>query len=585
MHRLLLGLVSATILATGAGQVLARDDALVAQGRAMYAEGRLPDGKPLQGSRVALDAVSGRAAACTNCHRASGLGDVEGNVVIPPITGHALFGTGEAVVVRQDRRFDPGLSEQHPAYTEASFAAAVRAGSNHSGRALGPLMPRFDLSDAQLQALAAYLNTLSDHWSAGAHADQVHIATAIAPDMDPARRSAFLQTLTTLLTQMNGNVASGQRQKIPSIERHLGSRRKLTLDIWELHGPSSTWQEQLNQHQQHDPAFALLSGLGGHEWQPVQDFCDSNQVVCWFPSVDLIPANAQQSTFSLYLSGGVLTEARVMAAQAAMQGTRVMQLVGADPLAAAGAQALRQALPANTVVETLHAGDLSAARLQAIQPDDAVAVWLSPQELPLLSHLASSVSKVWISASLAADADHALPASLSSHAMLVQTLELPGIRNANLMRFDAWLEGSKVRLVDRKMQSEVYFAARSLVYMLRGMLNNLYTPYLIERAESTLSMFEAMQVQDEVQALMMAPANKHPVDPNAKAAPDAAATAMDATAREKARLNDLLLRGGTTMYPRLNLAPGQRIASKGAYLQSVRQPSPSTSAEPVWVAP
>ncbi|MEY8876916.1 MAG: hypothetical protein AB9M60_10440, partial [Leptothrix sp. (in: b-proteobacteria)] len=46
----------------------------IAQGRAIYADGVLPSGLLLTGVRAGGVVVRGREAACTLCHRASGMG-------------------------------------------------------------------------------------------------------------------------------------------------------------------------------------------------------------------------------------------------------------------------------------------------------------------------------------------------------------------------------------------------------------------------------------------------------------------------------------------------------------------------------
>ena len=148
----------------------------------------------------------------------------------------------------------------------------------------------------------------------------------------------------------------------------------------------------------------------------------------------------------------------------------------------------------------------------------------------------------------------------------------------------AWLEGSQVPLVDLRMQSEVFFAAGSLQATLRGMLNNLHTDYLIERAEATLSGFETMQVQEEIQAMTMGPMNKSPLQTTRASAEQVAAKAAT-TKAQAAHLEEMRMRGGTTVYPRLSLAQGQRFASKGAYLERLNPDAQGITGDAEWVVP
>jgi cytochrome c553 len=568
------------------------DSLLEATGRRIYLEGVLPNGQPLRGIRADLGEVSGQAGACVNCHRPSGLGMAEGTEDIPPVTGNALFGGAEPVYVRFDRRFNPGLSTPHAPYDEVSFAAALRNGRHQTGRTMEVLMPRYVLSDAQVHAVAAYLKTLSNVWSPGISDDSIHLATVIAPGVDNKRRQAFINTLNTVVHQMNMNVVSGQRQRISVIERRLRTRRKLALDIWELTGPSSSWAQQLADKQMAQPVFAILSGLAKDEWQPVQDFCEVKRVGCWFPSLDLVPSGAEQSHYSLYFSSGVAVEADVIAHTLSSRSGRIVQWVGSDPVALGGAAALRrrlvetgrgaQLMP-DVAVDTdmLDAADTA---LSALTANDTLALWLRPDDLAKLNAIPSSAAQVFVSATLTGNEPLALAQPWPPNTLLVQQYELPRRRDINLERFDAWQQGSRVEMVDRRMQSEVYFSARSLMWTLRGMLNNLHTDYLIERAESGLSMFEAMQVQDELQAMMMSPVNKQPPS-NIQATPSEVAAAAVAGQAQMDHLEAMRKRDGTTFYPRLSLGQGQRFASKGAYLVRLNPDALGTAADPLWVVP
>jgi hypothetical protein len=454
------------------------------------------------------------------------------------------------------------------------------------------LMPRYALSDHELQVLAAYLRTLSREWSPGVSGDEIRFATVIAPDVRPERRKAFLDTLTTAVNQINVSLAAGLRKKIPIDERRLHTRRAWALDVWELSGPSSTWSAQLDRWQAQRPVFAILSGLAGDEWQPVHDFCERARVGCWFPSVELVPAGAEQGRYSLYFSRGVALEAEVVARRVTVVEGRVVQLVASDPVARGAAAAMQRALAAR-VDETGPRPAMNIAWQPAVAPvvaeaiatlgeQDCLVLWLRPQDLSALGALPPTAARVFLSATLAGDEAAALPPAWRRRATLLQPLEQSRLRAANLERFDAWLSASKQLPVDRRMQSEVYFAVRFLMVTVRGMLNNLHTDYLIERAETTLSMFEAMQVQDEIQAMMMGGGGKGPPRPAAEAD---RAVMSTVTHRQMSRLDEMSRRRGTTVYPSLSLGPGQRFASKGVYLETLNPDVPGIVGEPEWVVP
>jgi hypothetical protein len=97
-------------------------------------------------------------------------------------------------------------------------------------------------------------------------------------------------------------------------------------------------------------------------------------------------------------------------------------------------------------------------------------------------------------------------------------------------------------------------------------------------------MFEAMQVQEEVRDMTMGPMNRRPLSPTPPTAAETAAMAAAAKAQSD-HLEEMRKRGGTTVYPRLSLGPGQRLASKGAYLERLNPDGPGIVGDPEWVRP
>ena len=107
-------------------------------------EGTLPSGEPLKGKRQNSTEVEGAAAACETCRRRSGMGSLEGNIVITPITGNYLFATEEnRQLALVDPRAAKNVTRPHAPYTLESLAKAIREGVNVSGKPLSPLMPKY----------------------------------------------------------------------------------------------------------------------------------------------------------------------------------------------------------------------------------------------------------------------------------------------------------------------------------------------------------------------------------------------------------------------------------------------------------
>lgn len=100
------------------------------------------------------------ALSCADCHGADGRGGrvqmMMTSFEAPDIRWSALTEDhGEA-----HGEEEPGA--EHPPYTEASLRVAITEGIDPAGQPLDPLMPRWRLSEADLDDLVEFLKTLDD---------------------------------------------------------------------------------------------------------------------------------------------------------------------------------------------------------------------------------------------------------------------------------------------------------------------------------------------------------------------------------------------------------------------------------------
>ncbi|HXU94321.1 MAG TPA: hypothetical protein VFP33_11770 [Gallionella sp.] len=553
-------------------------------GRRIYQEGVLPSGAPLRGIRMADSMVSGAEAACVNCHRRSGMGGVEGDVQVSPINGRFLFPQrGDTALATMDPRVGKRMNQAHAPYNDESLGIAIRRGINNSGREMSVVMPRYTLSEPEMKALTAYLGQLSGQWSPGVTAETLRFATVIAPDVEPERRKVLIDMMRTAFNQKNGSTATasnfrGRRHMTSAAEFVLGTERKWELDVWELQGPPDSWGGQLDEHYRQHPVFALVSGLSNSTWQPVHDFCERQQVPCWFPSVDLPPAT--QAFYPLYFSRGVALEAGVLARHLTDKGRqrpqRLVQVYRDETVGRGAASAMTQTLVGSGITvedRILSDGSPEAFRkaMAAVRPGDSVMLWLRPADMRALGKVPPSAA-IYFSAVLSAGEHGPLPAEWKRSARLVYPYELPDKRQANLAYFHQWLEMRNLALVDEPLQSEVFFALNFLTDTLAEMLDNLYRDYLMERAENMISKYEGGKAEEQ-----------------ARARDSLRSEARGMVVVSQGGMNDEAQRGsrsGTTIYPRLSLGPTQRFASKGGYIVRFASPSSDTLvAESGWIVP
>ncbi|TMH77349.1 MAG: cytochrome c [Betaproteobacteria bacterium] len=123
------------------------------RGKIIYTTGQSPSGRPLLYRLLSAgtNVFPAKGVSCANCHGLDGKGARKGDAVAPDITYGALSqpSTASASSIRQ-----------RAPYTDALLARAITQGLDSSGEQLSPLMPRWVLSEPELQDLLKYLKRL-----------------------------------------------------------------------------------------------------------------------------------------------------------------------------------------------------------------------------------------------------------------------------------------------------------------------------------------------------------------------------------------------------------------------------------------
>ena len=432
-------------------------------GRRIFEEGILNDGQPL--SAVAADGIEirGANAACRQCHRRSGMGSHEGDVTVAPIAGPLLFARPTAAPARAGR---PAAAPQRrlarPAYDDETLARAIRTGVDPSGQPLHPLMPRYRIDDAGVAALLAHLKQLGSSPAPGVAPGVIRLATIITDEAEPAQARIVADTLR----------AWAARGAVSHLET--------PLDLWRLEGPPSTWRKQLDDHYRRQPVFAVVGGLAGAHWQPVEDFCEAATLPCVFPIVDAAPERPGQR-FSFYLSPGVTIEARMLAEHLATRPAVPLTQVVADDAGRQAAATLTSRLPGTAA----RLWDWSASPGSPATDDAVLVAWLRPREVERLLGSLGARPTVYLSARLSPPERVAIPPEWRPHVRWLATRVDPAqVAAGATVTLAPWTAYLQLPVVDQALQAEVHAAAYFFSDALARMRGHWQREYLLESIEA-----------------------------------------------------------------------------------------------------
>jgi hypothetical protein len=393
-------------------------------------------------------------------------------------------------------------------------------------------MPRYPLSDEELDILVEYMKTLSSVSAVGVTEKEMHFATIVSDSVPLGSRKAFLDVFHAYFQQKNVETRneSSRAEHAPWHKAWVfGPYRKWVLHLWELKGPQASWAEQLAAHYRKQPVFAVLSGLVSGSWEPIHAFCERTQVPCIFPVTDL-PVIDEQDFYSVYLSKGMVLEAQAIARNLADDGLLgdVLQVFHAgDPRGMAGSAALRESVQLRggsisdlSLTEAAGESPPTHSSPMADVQHDAVILWLNkPQVETFWQRLDgdSMPARIYLSTSLYGAEPEGIPPAVRPRVLFVHPYEMPERLERLLMRSTGWLRAKRIYAPAKKrIQADAFFALKMAGAAAKSIQGYFNREYFVEQLE-------------------------HMVD-NASY---------------------------TSVYPRVSLAPGQRFIVKGCYLARV----------------
>lgn len=512
----------------------------IALGQRIYQHGTLAAGEPTTALVQGDVPVDGRQFSCMNCHRRSGMGAIEGDRIIPPVTGAALYhdsaqfwtdieGLMNATPIQSVR--PPSLPyRKRPAYTDETLAQAIRHGRGADGQPLDRLMPRYPFSDEAMAALIAYLKTLSAQFSPGVTSKEIYLATVITEEVSAQQQKAMLGVLNTYFREKNAQTR-GERQRIhagPFYHAYKNKAyRQWQLIPWVLTGTPEHWQAQLHAYYQQQPVFALISGISTQSWQPIHDFCAHQQLPCLLPNTDW--PTVDNDFYALYFSKGLALEALAIAQYIDTQTTQAHIVQISKP----NIQRIMRILP--EYYQDKPAYQVSnwlltqSGKQQRIAEADWVIFWLTADDI--IEIVADNKENQFMFSSTLLNGNFAaIPVSLRQRSRVAHLYTLPKVLTRRQRRLELWLNSRGMKWLDKRIQAQTYFACLVMSEGLMHIQRYFYRDYLLDALDHA----ENMGIY-------------------------------------------------SIFYPRLSFGPGQRYLAKGSYIVALAQDG--SVIQHTWIVP
>ncbi len=496
------------------------DQQILAYGKAIYRKGLLPDGTAVKASFGTGAPVPEQAVACANCHKRSGLGAVEGNLIVWPVNAASLFsprrttgawrasvkddGPGSRSRWHLPVKFDSQAAR--PAYTQETLARMIRTGVDASGRHTSMAMPRYDLSDEHMAMLMQYLAQLSpdQEFSPGVNKQSIRFGVVVDSRVSQRKKEAMLKVLKSVTkahnTQTRPHIRRAAKGPFYKTEAY-GAYRQIELVVWELTGEEESWRAQLEDYQEESPVFALLGGISATTWQPIHEFCEEHEIPAILP-LTREPVISDSDWYTLYFSKEHYQEGDVTAQYLARSG---------QPPAGAIVQLYRPGTPGENsargfsnrwsamgreqgklenVVLDVPVSTLPWEKILGDMAPGPLLVWLEGEDLRQFLTVMQSLhpgeeglGDIYLSADALKATGKTLSQKMRRKVMLVSSHSPQGEFVPREQALKRWLKVQGIDYSEPEIQAKMYFIGWILPGALKHMRGEYYRDYFMESFE------------------------------------------------------------------------------------------------------
>ena len=262
------------------------------RGKRIYVAGESESGTPIN-AIVARGgtAISASILPCVGCHGDDGKGRPEGGVVPPDITWTKLTAT---------YGHDHAYSRTHPAFDKKTLAVAIIAGTDPADNSLDAAMPRYDMSQADMADLVAYLQHIEDDFDPGLSEDTIRIGSILPME-------GSLQSLGMAMKQ----VLDAYFADINSRGGIHGRNIELVIADYKPDAAQSGWQAR--DLLQQGGVFAMVSGYAAGIETEIAALAEELEVPMIGPHTQLPREGNGLNRHSFYLLGGLIQQGAVLA--------------------------------------------------------------------------------------------------------------------------------------------------------------------------------------------------------------------------------------------------------------------------------